>query len=257
MFGCLLKGFNIFTKKIILLHAIVLSILYFILSIFLNNYISDIYIKLSKDSTVLNPLNYFEYVFRSLGLKSIFLIIFLFIAIFLTSYIAYIISLSMNNYKTKKLISEIYSGIPKVLLYSLFIAIFYFLFGLILLFLLTYLINLNIFGVILLIFTIIVSIVIVFLFTLTNIFLGKDSNKLNVAFSEGWSFLKRRFWHTIAILIILILLLMLLYVGIDKLYYLIFLDDYLASIIIQAVYGILGMIYSTNVIVEFVKQQDN
>lgn len=239
MFDCLLKGFKIFANKKTLIIIVLI-----LLSFFATNYISNYFIDSFEYGTSWSQLP--TYIVNYYGYIIIFLILGIFATYFVSNYIYYLIAHTILKSKKKPI-----KDFTKVFNYTIFMSFVYFfiLFLLYLCFL-----KINFFTIVFLIIVAIVSIVISLVSGLAIMFLPV-SKTLKESFNRAWLFLKKKFWLLLVLIILLGIIISIISFAFEYTAIL-WLSNYLyAELVLQSITTVVLTMYSSAVIVYFLKKK--
>lgn len=237
------KGFNIFKKKNFL-KVFIVYLIFGIYTFFIPNYIFNMLSKVNLSASELIYLP--ELLINTLGIKSCLLTLLSFFGLILLSVI---LTITIANTDSKKI--SLKDLIKKSVQYSLLMSLVGLIFVLLMFVLISYM---NVFTIILAIFFGIIGIILLFIFLMGGIVIGANNISIKEALKKTNSFLKRKKWSLILLLILLVLVNYLIFIVFDFLYFnLIFYNTTMAIITSELTFFI-NNLYSINALSLFVKE---
>jgi len=249
MIDCIYKGFNFFGKKLMFLYSVLVALIYIFYTILVSDFLYGVIDKIPVAD--IKPINYPEYLLANLGFNFVLLFILAIIGFFLINYFIYSVALMQSQKSSKDYFKKVFSGIPKMFVFTIFLTFIYIALLAFYLILLSYL---NTITIILLAMLIIITVGVVLKLTFATTYLAFDDNTIKEALKKSSNLIKRRFGLIIGFIILLLVVISLIYFAIDQLYYWIFFFDVTASMIIQDVLMLVIMLYTTSCVTIFAKK---
>ncbi|HRT02516.1 MAG TPA: hypothetical protein P5513_01060 [Candidatus Diapherotrites archaeon] len=253
MFESIYKGWNFFSKKIILLWGIIISGLIWFTTAFFQENITNFIQDVGSKGLITPIITYIPYLFSEYGWKFVGILGILFLIGFLVNWLAFTIALGQGNNKSQKNTNTVFRSIPKIMVYTFLTFIITSVFGFLGLLLLSWASIVSfILLIILMIFWIAVLLVIIF----GIICMGLNNTTIKEGLNDAWTFIKNKFWLSVLFFIIFIIILYILFIILDSIFFAIFgftEFEYITSIVLT----ILILLYSTNTIAFFTNKHLN